>query len=274
MQKMVFIPIGGLANRILAVSAAIRFCEDNDIRLKIVWFKDWGMGADFHELFRVATQYNSVQIKDARWYDYIFDRPRRRNLWLPTVSQVIMFDAVYNFEKDFNKTDFLEWYKSNANKKKYYVVHCQEFYSKNSNYSILQPTENILKEIEQQRQRLNENTVGIHIRRTDHTSAIDESPTSLFEEKIRQLIEIEPTTNFYLATDSVEEKQYFQTTFGKRIITRDIVLNRGSADGIKAALVELYTLAATRKILGSSGSTFSALAAKIGGIPIEILKKR
>ena len=50
MKVLVLVPIGGLANRFYAISSAISFCQMYGIRLHVIWFKDWGMGADFHSL--------------------------------------------------------------------------------------------------------------------------------------------------------------------------------------------------------------------------------
>ena len=62
MDKLTLIPIGGLANRIYAITSAIAYCQAHSIPLKIVWFKDWGMGADFHSLFKLSPAIKDVEI--------------------------------------------------------------------------------------------------------------------------------------------------------------------------------------------------------------------
>lgn len=46
-----FIPLGGLANRYYAIISILSFCLDHNVKLRIMWFKDWGMGADFKSIF-------------------------------------------------------------------------------------------------------------------------------------------------------------------------------------------------------------------------------
>lgn len=88
---MTLVPIGGLANRMLAITSAIHFCLQHKVQLRIVWFRDWGMGADFHDLFELAPDMGNVEVIDAKWYHYIYDRPRKRNLWLPYLYQKFAF---------------------------------------------------------------------------------------------------------------------------------------------------------------------------------------
>ena len=81
MKVLVLVPIGGLANRFYAISSAISFCQMYGIRLPVIWFKDWGMGADFHSLLDLAPILSNIKVVDAHWQDYIYDRPRKRNFW-------------------------------------------------------------------------------------------------------------------------------------------------------------------------------------------------
>ena len=78
-KKLTLVPIGGLANRLYAITSAIAFCEDHDIDLKVVWFKDWGMGADFHALFELAGNHPHVEIVDVTWKDYIYEDATEQN---------------------------------------------------------------------------------------------------------------------------------------------------------------------------------------------------
>ena len=90
-STITFIPIGGLANRFFAITSAISFCQDHNVRLRVIWFKDWGMGTSFNSIMELSQHFQDVEITDARWKDYIFDRPRKRNLWLPYLFQRFYF---------------------------------------------------------------------------------------------------------------------------------------------------------------------------------------
>jgi hypothetical protein len=270
MKSLVFIPFGGLANRMYAITSAIGFCEDNNIKLKIIWFKDWGMGARFHHLFKLSPSVKHVEIIDAKWHDYLYDRPRRRNLWIPYLPQKLMFDSLY-YEKDLRRIPFDQWFYSQENIKKHYAIHCEKFYAKDNMINQLCLVNDVQIRLTSQLNLLNLHTIGLHIRRTDNAKSITESPLSLFIEKMKEEIAKDPATNFYVASDSGDEKRKLRDIFGDRIITESKVVRRDTKEGVMDALIELYTLAATKKIYGSSGSSYSSLASEIKNIPIEIL---
>jgi hypothetical protein len=51
------------------------------------------------------------------------------------------------------------------------------------------------------------------------------------------------------------------------------VLNRHSKEGILEAVLEIYSLSKTARIFGSYYSSYSEMAAKLGKIKLEVLKK-
>lgn len=109
------------------------------------------------------------------------------------------------------------------------------------------------------------NIIGVHIRRTDNVYAISESPTSLFVEKMNAEIVNNPDTNFYVASDSLEELNHLIELFGDRIwYQKNCIRERTSIDGMKCAILDLYALAATKTVWGSYWSVYSYTAAKIG----------
>lgn len=68
-------------------------------------------------------------------------------------------------------------------------------------------------------------------------------------------------------------KDDLKKRFGESIITYNAELSRASENGMKDALIELLVLSKTKKIFGSWWSSYSEMAAKIGNIDLEILKK-
>ena len=272
-KKLTLVPIGGLANRLYAITSAIAFCEDHDIDLRVVWFKDWGMGADFHALFELAGSYPHVEIVDATWKDYVYDRPRKRNLWWPSLYQRVIFGrCVYESQviKGYSSDDLEKDFQSND---RIYLVHYCLFYTCNPAHLLVLSAE-MLREVEQRKKefQLDDHVIGVHIRRTDNSGSIKHSPLSLFVEKIQQETSLDPLARFYVASDDLAEKQKLKELFGDRIITSWEEVRRDTLQGIKDAVVELYTLASTKKIYGSASSTYSMLAALLGHIELEILQ--
>lgn len=110
--------------------------------------------------------------------------------------------------------------------------------------------------------------VGIHIRRTDNRPAIGKSSTECFIECMKKELDSDPDTRFYLATDDLEEERIIRAAFPGRILSNEKrCLRRDSAEGIQDALLDLYCLANTRKIIGSYFSSFTDIAADMRKIP-------
>lgn len=273
MKKLTLIPIGGLANRIYAITSAIGFCKDYNIKLKVIWFKDKGMGADFHSLFQLSEDVDksNVEVIDAKWYHYIYDRPRKRNLWLPWLWQLLKYDVRYyesdisNFNLDF-LIHLIEYNRS------IYIVYCSPFYLQKFKAYLLplglisQKVNNIINRFPNKN-----NVIGIHIRRSDNTISITKSPLELFVQAIDSELAIDPFCCFYVASDSLDDKIKLKKKYGEHIYTSFEVVSRNNLSGIVDALIDLYVLSNTKRIYGSAYSSFSTLASEISGIQIKVL---
>lgn len=273
MKQLTLVPIGGLANRIYAITSAIAFCKDYDVKLRIIWFKDKGMGADFHSLFDLSSEVDKskVEIIDAKWYHYIYDRPRKRNLWLPFVIQTFCFNFRYyekNVLQKLNIDKLAEYIKRN---KSIYLVAYYNFYNvEKFNFLLLKSA--ISERVDQIACSFSqERTIGIHLRRTDNIDSIKNSPLSLFIIRMDQELASNPDIHFYIASDSLNEKLELKKQYGDRLIMSLKEVQRNNKDGIIDALIELYILSRTCKIYGSAHSSFSTLAASIGGVELEIV---
>lgn len=269
MKSLTLVPIGGLANRFYAITSAIAFCKDYNIKLRVIWFKDWGMGADFHSLFELSEDVDkdNVKIIDAKWYHYIYDRPRKRNLWLPLLWQQVIFDQIL-LEKDAHDKKLT---KRLLESKRPYLVAFNLFYSPQKFFHYLRPQDIINNKISEVLSAFGGDVIGIHIRRTDNINAIQQSPIYLFTNVMDREIALNPNVSFYVASDSLKEKEFLKERYGERIITFEHEVRRDNSEGIKNAMIELYLLSKTIRIYGSASSTYSLLAADISGIKLNIL---
>ena len=87
-RKMIFVPAGGLANRIRATLSAIALTEQTGIDLKVIWFRDWALHAAFRDLFVPRRLPERVRIVEASASDLlVFDRPRQKNFHVPALFQ-------------------------------------------------------------------------------------------------------------------------------------------------------------------------------------------
>ncbi|MBR5060969.1 MAG: glycosyl transferase [Prevotella sp.] len=268
-----FVPAGGLGNRMKSMAAAIRLAQTTQSKLDIIWFQDWGLGCRFDQLFQ-PLNISQTQLREATLLDKVMrDIPRKRNLYIPKLFEHCLYDdcldridASKAYYKDF---DFTAWCKG----KKVWLASDVYFIAKeipDDSFDIYHPVSHLQKRINQIKEDFSQQTIGVHIRRTDNIRSIQNSPTHLFIERMHQ----EPDdVKFYLATDSEEVKGEMRSFFGNRIITSPNRAARGNLEGMEDALVEMYLLAATNRILGSSCSTYSMTAASIGRVPLEIIEK-
>lgn len=106
--------------------------------------------------------------------------------------------------------------------------------------------------------------VGVHIRRTDHITAIHKSPSAAFWAAMAK----EETLWFYVASDDMGECLAATKQFPQQILlSSNPEKNRHSREGVVAGAVEFLTLSRCSKILGSYRSSFGEMAAAYGGIP-------
>ena len=210
--SLLFVPSGGLANRMRAIASGYELCQKIDSTLQVVWFQDWALSAPFHSIFEETPL---VAIREATILDHLlYDRARKKNFFLPALPQRILFQRHIK-EQDVTPLkkqsfDFEAW----ACGKRCYMSCYQVF-------------------------------------------------GTFPDERYQQL--------FHPVTDSTEVKREFIAAFGSRIITPKEDACRDSISGIRGGVVDLWTLASTQKIYGSAGSSFSPMAASIGGVPLEIM---
>lgn len=266
--SLTLVPAGGLANRMRAVASAYHLCRTVGSSLHVVWFRDWALNAAFADIFEPFSA-PGIDLREAGLADALVNgRPRRRNLWLPALPQAIAYPRRI-YEKSVTPLkqrgfDFEAW----AAGGRCYMSCYQEFGSyPDSIYRMLfRPVKAVTDGVEANTGKFAAYTIGMHIRRTDHGEAKAQSPTELFIEAGRREMEAHADMKVFLATDDEGVKAELAEAFGSRVITASAAASRSSADGIRGGLVDMYTLARTQRIYGSAGSSFSPMAARIGGV--------
>lgn len=86
-KRIVFVPVGGLANRMRSVASAIALAEDTASKIQVKWFCDWALNAPFCKLFQPIAEITEASFLDL----LISDRPRKRNFRVPALFQKHMF---------------------------------------------------------------------------------------------------------------------------------------------------------------------------------------
>lgn len=271
------VPAGGLANRMKAIAAALRLQKATGSTLCVKWFRDWGLGCRFDQLFQPIPNINNVEftLQEAQPLDLLlYDRPRRRNFFIPRLPEALLFqkwmDEAATASGMRSGFDFASWAQGSCVWMSSHLYFMAESIPDDA-FGVFLPTEKLQRRIDDVVGQLGPDAMGVHIRRTDNVRSIAESPTEAFIDRMRE----EPfSTLFYVATDDEGVKAQLRQEFPGRIVTLPRKAERGSLQGMEDAVVEMFVLSRCRRLIGSSSSTYSMTAAAIGRVPLETITRK
>lgn len=266
-MHIILYPYGGLANRMRAIDSAVNMCRKQD-KLSVWWFKDWGLNCEFSKIFKtVSFIYEKEMTMIFRKLFKQYENNNKVFRWLFFLLEKLHLLIIYD---DIHGLKDSKCIKNDGGYLICFIRSWEPFCAQQNFHKelfILNDFEILKEEI----QKINSNTVGVHIRRTDNIWSVENSPLEMFEKAMRKEIEKNPNSDFYLCSDDDETKAYFQNDYWKEKVKMPSgIISRGSQDGIIQAACEMYFLSKTRKILGSYWSSFGEIAAKLGDIEIEI----
>jgi hypothetical protein len=264
------VPLGGLCNRMRAIDSAISLANSVNQKLEVFWVIDSEMSQNFHDLFKPITHQNIV-VRTLNTTPISLQRGKKGNLYAPNVLSKILSTEYF----DEFSLDELKAFDFNANQSNQNTIirSFSRFHANTDMYKLFVPIQDVDKRIEARSSTFDKFTIGVHIRRTDNSKSISNSPNELFVEAMEAEICKEPDTNYYLATDCEETKLFFSKIFGSKIVYSAKSATRDSLDGIQEAMVELYSLSRTKKVFGSYWSSFSSTACHIGKIEEVVISK-
>lgn len=263
---------GGLCNRMRAISSAFFLAKKTQQRLLVEWSITSELNCSFFELFSKTADF-TVERRITQNWNY------RRNKVLTILGlqrrQVVANEEIYSKRKDgWVQTDFVNYFQEILQRKTLIIETDWNFYpSARDNFSMFKPTSELEKEIEMITHNFEDNFFGVHIRRGDHQVAIEESPDELFFAAIQEQMIVDPSAKFFLSTDSLATQRLLVSRFPDACLTYSIEKKRESSVGVKQALVDLYCLASTSRVIGSYWSSFSETASEINHIPLQIIKR-
>lgn len=263
MKELIIIPQGGLCNRLRVVLSSLTVARQaTDYRIRV----EWGIGrechAAFNDLFQPIIE-EKFNIAPRKWWN----TPQSwHNLHIPTFLRHFIYSKqypLYNYKTNCTIEQLMERYP------KVYLSTWLAVDATEVNAEILHPVEALQQRIDSLTAFFSEDTVGVHIRRTDNAQAIATSTMEAFCQALDSELAQHPYTNFFLATDDRAVKEYLQQKYpGRILIQGPSIMRRDTLSGMREAVVDLYCLSKTQKVLGSYYSSFSATAAEIGNIPL------
>ena len=275
-NELTFVPFGGSANRMQTIASAVNLARRTGVKVDVVWFREWAMEARYDELFNPFAV-NGVTLRDASWWEYyVYDRPRKKNMWVPLLPQKMLYDSVLRQENIVKMVNDGFNFESWAVKGRRNIMPCCMKFGAFEDYGALirelfHPVNAVMDEVQRYKVQFSSHTIGAHIRRTDSAVSIKNSPLEKFMENIDAEIAANADTKIFLATDDEPTRQALTARYGSRIITSARPATRANVDGIRDGLVDMWTLASTDIIYGSVGSSFSVMASAIGGNKLKMV---
>lgn len=247
-------PSGGLCNRIRVINSARVLAGRRGEALIVLWYACPELNCSFEDLFlpvKDFTIHNIRSLKD----------PRKLFYQLRARQRLGNDDILRNKTDGILHEDFFRSLKDPV-----YLFTWEHFYP-SSDYSCYVPAPALNTRIQALTASFGPRCVGVHIRRTDNAVSMGKSTTEQFVALMKRELDTHPETSFFLATDDMAEERNLREIFpGKIISNPNRTLDRNSVSGMHDALLDLYGLAATKKLIGSYWSSFTDIAADMGGI--------
>lgn len=248
------LPQAGLCNRMRAIASAVKFATTIGGDLIVIWLVNEELNIRFDSLFTYFP-HRVINI-ESRLFKRI----------VPSILVRLPFQKIIITPQDAENAAAM------SEKKRFLIYTARKLYSQ-VDFSIFKESGLISDQLISS---INQNTVGVHIRRTDNSDSIKFSPTSLFVERMNSILQENPDTHFYLATDDEREEVKLKQIFGSRILTHEKrSFSRNSNIGMEDAMIDLSNLSRCGRILGSYWSSFSETAAEWGNCRFEqIVQKK
>lgn len=266
------IPYAGLCNRMRVMSSSYACARELGCYSRVLWcYGNRDCKVHFHALFQPVDLPSFEVVETDSWYA---ETNSWRHFYLPSLLRRLRYRKVYdnyNFRNQEGHRPLVE--KMREDRPSGRVAICS-MHQCGPNFPLAQMFRPV-PEIEAQVQALlppgGGPVIGVHIRRTDHVEAIRHASVERYEQMMDAEIRERPEVKFYLATDDGEVKGRLLHRFGEgRIITAQMALGRDSQAGMVGAVVDLIALSRTEKIIGSYYSSYSEIAAELGGIELII----
>ena len=274
-EPMIIIePCAGLGNRLLGLGSAYAVAKKLDRKLVVMWKREVGCNIRFQELFDLPFEVVEISengLKKEPVAQILGDRAKKK--WRNSADRFLECDEVEKIKEREGYEGLFRLIEQTP------VIYLKAFGPicevTAESYSFVKPSKNIEEKGAYLFRELTGQCVGVHVRRTDHTEAIANSPLALFAERMKKELETAADISFFVATDDKEVRRELKELLpdAKLIFPQSEVIDRDSKEGIEEAFIEMLALSKCRKILGSYNSTFSLLPSYIGNIPLETVHK-
>ena len=209
---------GGLNNRLRVLLSYLYKANIENKKLKLIWIKDAACNDDFENLFQD----------------------------IDNVTIIKSMDNYSDFEKKRTKyVDYDTWDIENSD------------YVKNNYNKLLKPIPKLQTIINNYKNKLNNNYIACHIRRTD-TIGVSYVKHKTDEEYMKYIDQYDNNLKIYIATDNRDTQDTFVKKYGDRFIVKLIEPNNNFRQtSVQDAVVDIFVCVDAKYFLGTFGSSFS-----------------
>ena len=293
----------GIGNRLVAIASARGLArEHSKSGVNLIWIADSDIAyCRFSDLFELTTDDTRVVVDRTVGASLLLFylreslrkiRVYKQNSFVFTMLRLLRWVGYLltraNFDKVFHISDMswaihggIPWQAAAQFRRlkpelgNRTLVYSHELFHGKPRFDFCKPRPHIQRRVDEIADRFGEYTVGVHIRLEDYVGKwIEEaSPVELFIQRMTAELERNDKVKFFLATDSGHARELMTEHFKDRVITLDgsLALARTERSGMENAVVDMFTLARTDKILAPYLSTFSRCAAMIGKTEFEVV---
>ncbi|MBS2097106.1 O-fucosyltransferase family protein [Carboxylicivirga linearis] len=277
MKIIYLVPFGGLANRLRVIASAIEFSKEYNFKLKVFWINRPELNSSYDDLLCSIPNVEIISKKNNILWRALIHISSHYTIysWLKKTLLLTDYMLKSKFEKgyfDIESEKFCN-YLMKSHKSKNWLITCRKFYNySNKTLNLFVPQIKVQDKVDKFiKENIGGKFIAVHIRRTDNSISIENSPLHLFEAVIEKAIL--KNTKILVCTDSSSTKQYLKEKYSSSLVIPESNLSRNSKEGITDAFVEFILLSNSLKIYASQGSTFSLLASEFKSIDLEIVSK-
>ncbi|KAI0564065.1 Galactosyltransferase [Gracilaria domingensis] len=278
----------GLGNRLRAIGSALAFAKNAKRVPVIIWESDAHIAAEFDALFNISDivllnrfipkwPFKDLHQYDSSWKEFKF----------------------YNYmemEEGANKGELI---KNDPSKHLYYkgayIMEAPDYSwweADNEQLRNLKPVGMVQDKLSDLEQKDLSNCIGVHIRNrtlekdiknVDFNQEYGSEAASTMEhwrtmssyktfvtEMERILQEEDKDAKFYVATDTFEILAIMSERFPGKILRTERKCDDRDSECVKYAVVDMYALSKTKKLLGSNWSSYTEMAERLGGLKARL----
>jgi predicted component of type VI protein secretion system len=262
----------GLCNRMREMASALALARAAGQPLKVYWFRNKYLNCEFGRLFEPIEGVQVLDVHASRLRG-VFSADTLRHRFRAVHGRMDLLLSNEKVEEYWAAgVDLVPLV---AKAKRCVIVSYYSLQETKPMLGVFRPQADIRAEIEKAVAEFEPHErVGVHIRGTDNAESSEHSPVDAFLERMKREVQEHPDARFFLATDDPCTERRVSDRFPGQVATRPKVFARDKAEGVRDALVDLLILSQCRRILGSYWSSFTDMAADLGGADVEIIGGR